>query len=147
MATTGEGKDVSPPSGHLIPSRSASVKPEVEMATTGEGKDVSARAVPRVVREQVRLAPPNKLRQFKALMRKHYSSYKRNKELLSGEIFTTVLYAVLLCIFGLTASSRVDPARTYSEDQVQIVSPIRAAFDAPFASAAATTTTQQRRCC
>ena len=116
----------------------ASVTPVMNVATaktaatttTGQGKDTpAADAV-----EQVSLEAPSKLRQFKALMRKHYSAYKRNKELVYGEVFTTVLYIVLLYIFSLTSGSTVYDADTGASSSIHRVWSSQAALVAPFIS-------------
>ena len=90
---------------------SAIVTPEVDVAaaktttTTGQRKDTPdagsfpAPGAPDAA-EQVSLDAPSKLRQFKALMRKHYAAYKRNKELtqprmmLAGNIVGLVISSI-----------------------------------------------------
>ena len=94
--------------------------PEVDVAaaktttTTGQRKDAPdagsfpAPGAPDAA-EQVSLKPA-----VGGSSKRHASTtlHKRNKELVYSEVFTTVLYIVLLYIFSLTAGSTIYDART-----------------------------------
>ena len=49
--------------------------------------------------------------QWKALMLKHVTGYKRNKDFVFQEIFNLVLYSVLLVVFAFTTSTSVTEAK------------------------------------
>ena len=114
---------------------SASVVPELPINTnTTKQPEASSTTTHKMNSEQTLLVERSKRRQFVALMNKHYSAYKRDTETLSSEIFTTVLYTVLLFIFALTSSTIITDAETYAQMPVELTTSITAAFALPFNS-------------
>eukprot|EP00961_Rhodomonas_salina_P287771 3887967-Rhodomonas_salina.3 len=52
----------------------------------------------------------NRWTQYKALMQKHVNSYTRQTEVIRSEVATSVIYLVMLFLFGLTASVQKEPS-------------------------------------
>ena len=114
---------------HVEMSSSATVVPEIGVDKLHHDPTNTT-----IKQENVALVTRSKNRQFSALMRKHYSAYKRDTELLGSEIFMLLLYTVLLICFSLTAFTQISHSETYSDATVNATSSVSAAFQIPFAS-------------
>jgi ABC-type transport system involved in cytochrome c biogenesis ATPase subunit len=117
------------PEIEMVAHSPASVVPELARQVNPPTTTTTA-AVP----EQIQLNERSKQRQFVALMKKHYSAYKRDTETLYSEILSTVFYTILLYVFALTASTEITDSATHANGAINLTTSTTAAYVVPFNS-------------